>query len=273
MVTVHLVHALFRDLLDICNDFLHYWWLSHLSARNFSSWTFTNQFLLALDNLQSRITVARRKRVDKAAECSAHLRHVAALTEASGYYRTPQFCPRSPPQQSLTLPMEYSKLGDCRFPELTTLNLNLQAGTTPGIDRSRARFIEEHPSIENLHWVPINKIELSPTALPNLKRLSTNHHLLLSLDSAMPRPLECLNIYKIDDAVMAALKEIDGSCLRRLSVHNIHDFETVQTIVEMFPALRWFSMSSPYFSSHPSTLALAPIKLVSLRLSYSSARC
>jgi hypothetical protein len=58
----------------------------------------------------------------------------------------------------------------------------MQSGANMAIDQSRALFLQNHPSIEELNWSPIGNPWIPPTALPNLKSLITNRQFILAMD-------------------------------------------------------------------------------------------
>lgn len=58
----------------------------------------------------------------------------------------------------------------------------MQSGANMAIDQSRALFLQNHPSIEELNWCPIGNPWIPPTALPNLKALVTNRQFILAMD-------------------------------------------------------------------------------------------
>jgi hypothetical protein len=58
----------------------------------------------------------------------------------------------------------------------------MQCGANMAIDQSRALFLQNHPSIEELSWCPIGNPWIPPTALPNLKSLISNRQFILAMD-------------------------------------------------------------------------------------------
>jgi hypothetical protein len=76
--------------------------------------------------------------------------------------------------QYLEVPLEFHNLAECRLPKLKKLKLVMQSGANMAIDQSRALFLQNHPSIEELSWCPIGNPWIPPTALPNLKSLVSN---------------------------------------------------------------------------------------------------
>jgi hypothetical protein len=154
--------------------------------------------------------------------------------------------------------MEFSRLAECSFPELTKLKLPLQSGAVQAIDSSRCRFIEEHPTIEDLFWHPIGVVSLSPQSLPVLKRLSTSHQLLGILeDVAYPRFIECLDVQSLGSHMFPNLKNLDRGRLRKLKLHSFGDLASIYQLAELFPALTWLSM--PKYRTPPH--AIGPISL------------
>lgn len=51
------------------------------------------------------------------------------------------------------------------------------------INQSRALFLQNHPSIEELNWSPIGNPWIPPTSLPNLKSIVTNRQFIMALDA------------------------------------------------------------------------------------------
>lgn len=60
----------------------------------------------------------------------------------------------------------------------------MQSGANTTIDQSRALFLQNHPSIEELNWSPIGNPRILPTALPNLKSIVTNMQFLVALNDS-----------------------------------------------------------------------------------------
>jgi hypothetical protein len=88
----------------------------------------------------------------------------------------------SPNLEYLEVPLEFHNLAECRLPNLRKLKLVMQSGANMAIDQSRALFLQNHPSIEELSWCPIGNPWIPPTALPNLKSLVTNRQFILAMD-------------------------------------------------------------------------------------------
>ena len=80
------------------------------------------------------------------------------------------------------MPLEFHHLALCRLPKLKKLKLVMQSGASMAIDQSRALFLQNHPSIEELSWSPIGCPWMPPTALPNLKSLVANRSFILAMD-------------------------------------------------------------------------------------------
>ncbi|EDQ98221.1 uncharacterized protein LACBIDRAFT_336163 [Laccaria bicolor S238N-H82] len=88
----------------------------------------------------------------------------------------------SPGLEYLEIPLKFHNLAKCRFPRLKKLKLSLQSGATSSIDESRARFLENHPTIEELTWFPSGIPNLAPGSLPILKCLRTSLQVVIALD-------------------------------------------------------------------------------------------
>lgn len=143
--------------------------------------------------------------------------------------------------------MEFSGLPQCSFPRLLILQLVLQSGATSAIDKTCARFIESHPTIEALRWYPIGGITLSPGTLPALKRLSSTHDFVLAflLDQTVPRAIECLDGLFLNPDILRTLEIVDGSSMRKLRVAGYHCLRTLRGLMDVFPALTWLYLP-PY---------------------------
>src|SRR5271156_6233621 len=109
----------------------------------------------------------------------------------------------------------------------------MQVGASTGADNSRTRFLQNHPTIEELNWIPTGMPNLGPDCLPNLRVLRTNRQFMVSLNDPesvstptgllsppctpvtaapapvpvelpapparqKPRPIECLDVYSLD---------------------------------------------------------------------------
>jgi len=164
---------------------------------------------------------------------------------------------RSPRLQSLTFPMEFSALADCHFPCLRKLVLTLQAGTTSRIDASRARFIEAHPTIEDLQWFPVSSVTLTPGSLPALRRLSTTAQLALSILSDQtdpPRPLEYIHGLYVNPETISGLEGVHGGTLRELRIAQYDDLQSLSKLAELFPALT--SLETPSYATLPDGVGI-----------------
>ena len=167
--------------------------------------------------------------------------------------------------------MEFLRLAECSFPELTKLKLPLQSGAVQAIDSSRCRFIEEHPTIEDLFWHPIGVVSLSPQSLPVLKRLSTSHQLLGILeDVAYPRFIECLDVQSLGSHMFPNLKNLDRGRLRKLKLHSFGDLASIYQLAELFPALTWLSM--PKYRTPPHAIGPISLGLVCVLFLFSRSR-
>ncbi|KAJ7863177.1 hypothetical protein B0H13DRAFT_2237154 [Mycena leptocephala] len=118
---------------------------------------------------------------------------------------------------------------DCKFPYLKRVNLFLQSGGKRSIDPCFVRFLSDHPTIEDLSWLPLGPVYISPRTLPALKRLRTNIQVVGMLDCQF---IESLDIYQLDPATLVDLKNLQCGSVRRLA--------------ELFPDLTWLSMPSRY---------------------------
>ncbi|KAK2462256.1 hypothetical protein APHAL10511_005752 [Amanita phalloides] len=151
---------------------------------------------------------------------------------------------RNPDLEHLDIPMEFSRLANCRFPRLKRLKLTLTAGAPIFIDRIHIQFLSLHPTIEDLVWYPIgNDMALLPGILPRLKRLSTDVPFAQALyanplpDPSLRRSIECLNIRAIPSSFVASLEQTphDRTSLRKLVVHGLHHDDKLERIPILFP--------------------------------------
>ena len=163
--------------------------------------------------------------------------------------------------------------------------MSLQSGATSSIDESRARFLENHPTIEELTWFPIGIPNLAPGSLPILKRLRTSLQVVIALDQLSQdhavqveklddqvspqrltlstptpdppvlRPLECLDVRSVDAQTLASFKTFDRMSLRRLRLHMLGDLQSIHQLAEFFPNITWLSLPAvhlPKDAIHPA---------------------
>ncbi|KAK7031706.1 F-box domain-containing protein [Favolaschia claudopus] len=143
----------------------------------------------------------------------------------------------------LEMPMEFTGLADLKFPYLRSLNLFLQSGGMRSIDPCVVRFLSDHPGIEDLSWLPLGPVYVSPKALPALKRLRTNIQVVGMLES---RTIESLDIYQLDPATLVELKNLPFENVRKIKLHAFGDLPSMYELAELFPNLVWLSMPSRY---------------------------
>ena len=192
----------------------------------------------------------------------------------------------------LEVPTEFHDLAECQLPKLRKLKLVLESGIVSiAIDRSRTVFLENHPSIEELVWDPFSTPRIAPDALPNLKCLQTNHHLLTALSDAdagtayvrlmspqstpvtvvtpvldeptpvpsrILRPIESLSVYCVYRPFLEA-KLLQPEVLRALQVSVIVDFSIIKDIAETFPNIEWLSLPATHI---PAGIRSVPITKV-----------
>ncbi|KAJ6580843.1 hypothetical protein B0H19DRAFT_1112586 [Mycena capillaripes] len=150
---------------------------------------------------------------------------------------------RSTALEYIEMPMEFSGLADCKFPYLKRLNLFLQSGGKRSIDPCFVRFLNDHPTVEDLSWLPLGPVYISPRTLPALKRLRTNIQVVGMLDC---QTIECLDIYQLDPATLVELKNLQCGSLRKVKLHAFGDLASMHELAELFPDLTWLSMPSRY---------------------------
>lgn len=90
----------------------------------------------------------------------------------------------------LKLPMEFTEIQNYNLPRLKKLSVKMQYGSTnTNLDDSHVRFLENHPSIEDLDWTPIRNPKTPMDLLPNLRSLRSSTQFAMSLSYP---PLEAL---------------------------------------------------------------------------------
>ncbi|KAJ6621468.1 hypothetical protein B0H10DRAFT_1789720 [Mycena sp. CBHHK59/15] len=159
---------------------------------------------------------------------------------------------RSPAMEYLEMPMEFSTLAECRFPRLKGLNLFLQSGGIRSIDPCFVRFLDGHPTVEDLSWLPLGPVYMSPHTLPALRRLRTNIQVAGMLDCQM---IESLDIYQLDPATLVELKNLQCGSVRKVKLHAFGELSALYQLSDLFPDLTWLSMPSRVFLFAPRELA------------------
>ena len=71
--------------------------------------------------------------------------------------------------------------------------------TASSIDESRARFLENYPTVEELTWFPIGIPSLAPGSSPILKSLRTSLQVVIALDQLSQDRV--IQVKKMDDEV------------------------------------------------------------------------
>ncbi|KAJ7609017.1 hypothetical protein FB45DRAFT_945130 [Roridomyces roridus] len=148
-----------------------------------------------------------------------------------------------PDLEYIEMPMEVSALADCQFPNLKRLNLFLQSGGLRSIDPRYVRFLNDHPTIEDLSWLPLGPVYISPRTLPSLRRLRTNIQVVGMLEC---QSIECIDIYQLDPATLVELRNLQGGSVRRVKLHAFGELDALHELAELFPDLTWLSMPSRY---------------------------
>src|ERR1700761_1193607 len=143
----------------------------------------------------------------------------------------------------MEVPMELSALAECKFPHLKKLNLFLQSGGIRSIDPCIVRFLNDHPTIEDLSWLPLGPVFILPGTLPALKRLRTNIQVVGMLES---QSIESLDIYHLDPAILVELKNLHCGSVRKVKLHAFGDLPSMYQLAESFCNLTWLSMPSRY---------------------------
>jgi hypothetical protein len=172
----------------------------------------------------------------------------------------------------------------------------MQAGASIGIDNSRARFLQNHPTIEELNWLPVGMPNLGPDCLPNLRILCTNRQFMVSLDDPeavsppiglltppcspvtaapvtaapepvlvepttaapqKPRPIESLDVYCLDAQTLLELRCVQKKTLRKLKLHSFGDMSILHQLAAHFPNIEWLCLPS----FHLPTDAIHPVPI------------
>jgi hypothetical protein len=156
--------------------------------------------------------------------------------------------------------MEFPALSKCYFPRLRKLVLTLQSGATSRIDASRARFIEAHPTLEELEWFPISSVPLAPGSLPALRRLRTSASQAISILSDRtlpPRPLEEICSLHANPEIIGELEGVDGRHLRSLRIAQFDDIQSIAKLTDLFPALT--SLRTPPYAEGDGIRHFTPV--------------
>lgn len=157
-----------------------------------------------------------------------------------------------------------SLLNECHFPRL--LELNLGWGWTFDTYRYAQRFLETHPTIENLTWSCAYNVVLRQGSLPNLKHLSVSHlSFVRALSAARDPPsptsgtgtdapskrkltLETLgDLFLFSSDLPMEMQDIDGTSVRRLSIKFCDSLATLRAVAAFFPAVTHLSIHGSVF--------------------------
>jgi hypothetical protein len=138
-----------------------------------------------------------------------------------------------------------SLLDECRFPSLVELNLGW--GWTFDTYPYAQRFLEVHPTIENLTWAYAYNITLREGSLPRLKHLSVSHLSFVRALSAARGPeklcLETLgDLFLFSTDLPTDLQEIDGTTVRKLSIKFCDSLATLRSVAAFFPSVTHLSI-------------------------------
>lgn len=158
-------------------------------------------------------------------------------------------------------------LSDCRFPSL--IELNLGWGWTFETYQYAQRFLEVHPTIENLTWSCSHNVTLQEGSLPNLKHLSVSHLSFVRAVSAARGPgfsklcLETLgDLFLFSTELPTDLQDVDGTSVRRLSIKFCDSLATLRSIAAFFPAVTHLSIHGSMFIRPKSRWSRAFRKIV-----------
>ncbi|KAF9054739.1 hypothetical protein BJ165DRAFT_1337758 [Panaeolus papilionaceus] len=214
-----------------------------------------------------------------------------AFAKTSNSKHISRLLSQSPNLESLEAPVEFQHLVDCKLPKLKRLKLSMVSGLLSGMDTSRAIFLQAHPSIEELHWLPTGQVILAPGSLPNLRIVKSNRQLMEALEatevmtpcpltppstpvaSSAPsledqptlvekplpvlRQIECMDITNMTAQSLLDAKCLDRAALRRLTIGSFDDISTLHEVAEAFPNIEWISLPPvhlPSDSTHPEVV-------------------
>lgn len=141
--------------------------------------------------------------------------------------------------------MEFTGLAECKFPGLKQLKLFLESGASRSIDKYLVQFLENHPSLEDLSYIPVGEVSLSRESVPWLKRLRSNHHFAQMLNFGPNfRTVECLDLHDLSPQALLDLENLNTRSVKKLRLHYFGDVAAMHRIAILFPSLTWLSMPS-----------------------------
>jgi hypothetical protein len=160
-----------------------------------------------------------------------------------------------------------STLNECRFPSL--IELNLGWGWTFETYHFAQRFLEAHPTIENLTWSCAYNVNLRQGSLPNLKHLSVSHLSFVRALSGARGPddsklcLETLgDLFLFSTDLPADLQDINGTSVHKLSIKFCDSLATLRAVASFFPAVTHLSIHGSVFIRPKSRWSRAFRKLI-----------
>jgi len=138
-----------------------------------------------------------------------------------------------------------SILDECRFPSLVEVNLGW--GWTFNTYPYAQRFLEVHPTIENLTWSYAYNVTLHEGSLPRLKHLSVSHlSFVRALSTAREPEMLCLetlgDLFLFSRDLPGDLKGIDGTTVRKLSIKFCDSLATLRSVAAFFPSVTHLSI-------------------------------
>ncbi|KAG6811230.1 hypothetical protein H0H92_008447 [Tricholoma furcatifolium] len=168
---------------------------------------------------------------------------------------------RSPNLQYLEVPVELQGLDTCHLPRLKRVRLPMTSGSfiLGGTTADPVvRFLENNSTIEELNWSVLhsNPSELSPNALPNLKRLTSNNRLFRHFEDRgdIHRPVECLDLWDADSEFLSNLHTCDVTALRKLKIADLPPMKFLHIVAERFTGLTWLRLPPVPWDSQSLTL-------------------
>ncbi|KII89633.1 hypothetical protein PLICRDRAFT_558614 [Plicaturopsis crispa FD-325 SS-3] len=135
------------------------------------------------------------------------------------------------------VPSSISLFSQCHFPRLRKVSLFVD---WPDDGVTLPRFLEAHPTIEDLSWLTMVK-PLSPGSLPLLRRLHGSRRAALEILSDRtnpPRQIESLENMVLDKNFLEVLENVDKTSMRALQIVYCENSEYMRRVADMLPSLR-----------------------------------
>lgn len=156
----------------------------------------------------------------------------------------------SPNLQTLTLSFGYESpsFATCFFPHLRKLTLFGDLRGCQVFDAAAIiKFLEKHPTIEQLMYYPIRlpEAKFSPGFLPALKKIVSTHDFTMRIlrdTTVCRRTMEAIGQISLGPNTLQDLEMIDGSKLQALHLWKYDNIETVHQVAKLFPKIKFLEM-------------------------------